>query len=175
MHSLELLLGEDAEAAVRADWERLAEAGLPSSGRHRSPSNRPHITLVAAPSLAPETVPGIDERVAAAAGFVDLPLASAGVLLFGPGRGGYVVVRQVVTTPELLELHRRVCAAVGAVPGQARTSFPGAWTPHVTLARRMRPEQVATALDVLAPHPEPLRAVALRRWDADARTVVHLA
>ena len=107
MHSLELLLGEDAEAAVRADWDRLAEAGLPSSGRHRSESNRPHITLVAAPSLAPETVPGVDERVAAAAGFVDLPLTSAGVLLFGPGRGGYVVVRQVVTTPELLELHRR--------------------------------------------------------------------
>ncbi|MFC6258457.1 2'-5' RNA ligase family protein, partial [Kocuria oceani] len=81
MHSLELLLGEDAEASVRADWDRLIEAGLPSSGRHRSPSNRPHITVVAAPSLAPETVPGIDERVAAAAGFVDLPLASAGVLL----------------------------------------------------------------------------------------------
>ena len=118
--SVELLLGEDSEAAVRADWDRLAEAGLPSSGRHRSASNRPHITLVAAPSLAPATVPGIDERVAAAAGFVDLPLASAGVLLFGPGRGGYVVVRQVVTTPELLELHRRVCDAVGPVPRQAR-------------------------------------------------------
>ncbi|MEX5302003.1 2'-5' RNA ligase family protein [Kocuria sabuli] len=175
MHSLELLLGEDAEASVRADWDRLIEAGLPSSGRHRSPSNRPHITVMAAPSLAPETVPGIDERVAAAAGFVDLPLASAGVLLFGPGRGGYVVVRQVVTTPELLELHRRVWDAVGPVPGQPRTSFPGAWTPHVTLARRMHPDQVAAALDVLEPHPAPLRAVSLRRWDSDARTVVRLA
>jgi 2'-5' RNA ligase len=175
MHSLELLLGEAAEASVRADWERLVEAGLPSSGRHRSDTNRPHITLVAAPSLAPETVPGIDARVAAAAGFVDLPLASAGVLLFGPGRGGYVLVRQVVTTPELLDLHRRVCTAVGTVPGQVRTSHPGAWTPHVTLARRMRPEQVAAALAVLEPHPAPLRAVAVRRWDADTRTVVRLA
>lgn len=175
MHSLELLLGDGAEAAVRADWERLAEAGLPSSGRHGSESNRPHITLLAAPSLAPEVVPDIDARVAAAAGFVDLPVVSAGLLLFGPGRGGYVVVRQVVTTPELLELHRRVCAAVGPVPGQSRTSIPGAWTPHVTLARRMRPEQLPAALEVLEPHPGPLRAVALRRWDADARTVVRLA
>ena len=41
---------------------------------------------MAALSLAPETVPGIDERVAAAAGFVDLPLISAGVLqVAGPG------------------------------------------------------------------------------------------
>ena len=36
-------------------------------------------------------------------------------------------------------------------------------------------DRLAAALDVLAPHPEPLRAVALRRWDADARTVVQLA
>lgn len=175
MHSLELLLDDGAETAVRADWERLAEAGLPSSGRHGAESNRPHITLLAAPSLAPEVVPDIDARVAAAAGSVDLPVVSAGLLLFGPGRGGYVVVRQVVTTPELLELHRRVCAVVGPVPGQSRTSFPGAWTPHITLARRMRPEQLPAALEVLEPHPEPLRAVALRRWDADARTVVRLA
>ncbi|ALU38825.1 hypothetical protein AS188_02630 [Kocuria flava] len=175
MHSLELLLDEAGDAAVRADWDRLTAAGLPSSGRHGSPSNAPHITLVAAPSLAPEAVPGVDDRVAAAAGFVDLPLVSAGVLLFGPRRGGYVLVRQLVTTPELLELHRRVCTAVHPVPGQVRTSVPGAWTPHVTLARRLSPAQVAEALAVLAPPPEPLRAVGLRRWDSDARTTVRLA
>lgn len=175
MHSLELLFDDAAEASVRADWDRLTEAGLPSSGRHRSVSNLPHITLVAAPSLAPATVAGVDDRVAAAAGFVDLPLVSAGVLLFGPRRGTYVLVRQVVTTPELFELHRRVCAAVGPVPGQVRTSVPGAWTPHVTLARRMTAEQVAAALQVLEPPLEPLRAVGLRRWDSDARTVVQLA
>lgn len=175
MHSLELLLDDAAEASVRADWDRLVEARLPSSGRHRSPSNRPHVTLVAAPSLAPETVPGIDERLAAALGTIRLPLVSAGVLLFGPRRSTYVLVRQVIATPELLELHRAVCAAVAPVPGQVRTSFPGAWTPHITLARRMTAEQVAAALPLLEPPPEPLHAVGLRRWDADARTVVQVA
>jgi len=174
VHSLELLFDDAAEASVRADWERLIEAGLPSSGRHRSASNAPHVTLVAAPALDPGTVPGIDERVPAAAGPVDLPLVSAGVLLFGPNRGTYVLVRQVVATPELLELHRRVCAAVQPVPGQMRTSRPGAWTPHVTLARRLSAEQVAAALQVIEPPPEPLRAVGLRRWDSDAREVVRL-
>jgi 2'-5' RNA ligase len=175
VHSLELLLDDDADASVRADWDRLVEAGLPSSGRHRSPSNAPHITLVAAPALDPATVPGIDDRVAGAAGFVDLPLVSAGVLLFGPRRGTYVLVRQVILTPELLELHRRVCAAAGPAPGQIRTSLPGSWTPHITLARRLSAQQVAAALQVIQPPPEPLRAVGLRRWDSDTRTVVRLA
>ena len=45
MFSVEILLDPVSEAAVRAQWMRLVEAGLPSAGRQTAPSNRPHITL----------------------------------------------------------------------------------------------------------------------------------
>ena len=45
--SVELLLDEGLDALVRSDWDALAVAGLPSQGRHRSASNRPHVTLAA--------------------------------------------------------------------------------------------------------------------------------
>jgi hypothetical protein len=44
-HSIELLFDDATEAAVRRDWTALAQAGLPSQGQHRSPTNRPHVTL----------------------------------------------------------------------------------------------------------------------------------
>jgi hypothetical protein len=48
---VELLLDEAAELAVREAWRRLADAGLPSQARHRSPTNSPHLTLAACPEL----------------------------------------------------------------------------------------------------------------------------
>ena len=47
-HSLEVLLDDHGEAAVRSIWQALEDAGLPSQVRVKSPTNRPHVTLVAA-------------------------------------------------------------------------------------------------------------------------------
>ncbi|MEP6630812.1 MAG: hypothetical protein ABJA89_10095, partial [Lapillicoccus sp.] len=51
VQSVELQLDEAGDALVVGLWHRLVEAGLPSQARHPSPTNRPHITLVAVPAL----------------------------------------------------------------------------------------------------------------------------
>ena len=47
----------------------------------------------------------------------------------------------------------------------------GRWTPHVTLALRLAPEQLGSAVQVLASTPRDLvgRVSGLRRWNGDAR------
>ena len=73
---------------------------------------------------------------------------------------------------ELLRLHSVVHAT--APPGaDAPHTAPGEWTPHVTLARRLRVEDLAVALDVL-PRRHAGRGVALRRWDSASATATPL-
>ncbi|WP_243422237.1 hypothetical protein [Micromonospora globispora] len=60
MRTVELLCSPELEEAVRAAWERLAAAGLPSLARNTHPTNRPHLTLAA----VDEFPPGAEERLA---------------------------------------------------------------------------------------------------------------
>ena len=50
LHALELLPDDDGEAAVRADWQALRDAGLPSQLDHAGETNTPHVTVVAVPA-----------------------------------------------------------------------------------------------------------------------------
>ncbi|PKW27331.1 2'-5' RNA ligase family protein [Phycicoccus duodecadis] len=175
MHHVELLLDERGDAAVRDAWRRLDDAGLPSQARHRSASNRPHVTLTMSPGW-----PGAEGLAALAAALRTLPLP----VLLGPplvfGRRRFVLARSVVVTDELLALHRAVTALVR--PPAADHLEPGRWTPHVTLGRRLDAAQVGAALAVLAgdDEGEPARTagttdpaevalVAARHWDSEAR------
>jgi 2'-5' RNA ligase len=162
--SIELLLDPETESRVRADWERLAEAGLPSLASHRSPSNRPHVTLLVRPDLEPVAFTD-------AAGMLPVPVVLASPIMFRHGESG-VLAWGVEPTEELLHLHRVVhtTAPQGA---DAPHTTPGQWTPHVTLARRMRVEHLPVALGVLrGPHAG--RGVALRRWDSASAIVTPL-
>ncbi len=163
--SVELTLDLDADAAVRSQWARLADAGLPTEQRSRpSPSHRPHVTLMAADTLPAEA----DDQLPALVAGLDLELRLAGVLLFGPRRGSYVLARQVVVSAPLLALQAAVAALCGADP---KGHFgPGRWTPHVTVARRVPREQVEDVLATLGGLPE-VEAVSrgCRRWDSERR------
>lgn len=78
---------------------------------------------------------------------LQLQLQLGGLMIFGPRRGRAVLVRQVVPTIALLELQAKVAEICRA---EARGQFaPGRWTPHVTLARRMPPDQLPEAIAVL--------------------------
>ncbi|MCS5722843.1 2'-5' RNA ligase family protein [Herbiconiux sp. CPCC 203407] len=181
--SLELLLDPVTEMRVMAEWEALAGAGLSSLAAHTAASNRPHITLLVRSGL---TSPAPEALAAAIA--LPLPVELGAPLLFGAG-DRRVLVRSVVPSPALLHLHSVVHDLAG--PGDdAPHTRPAQWTPHVTLARRLRLDTLPQALRLLDDTAERAAdagavassgaadsgssATALRRWDAASATVTHL-
>jgi 2'-5' RNA ligase len=173
VHSLELLLDPASDEAVRDEWRVLSAAGLPSQGDHAGTSNAPHVTLVARPGLDPAA----DPRLLPLSAALPLPAELGGLLLFGAPPRGLVLVRPVVVTGELLDLHARVHESLGGA-GDVPHTTPGRWTPHVTLASRLTPDQVARAVAALAdadaPSTRPVVLSQLRRWDPSTGTIVPL-
>ncbi|WP_314650489.1 2'-5' RNA ligase family protein [uncultured Microbacterium sp.] len=163
--SIELLLDPAAEAAVRAEWEALAGRGMSSLARHTSPTNRPHLTLLARVDLG-DLAPDALEPVA------PVPLTLGAPVLFGAG-DRRVLARSVVATPELLALHASAHRAAGAGADAPHTA-PGEWTPHVTLARRLRLADLEAALDLVGGDIA-AEGVGVRRWDPVTATVTMLA
>jgi 2'-5' RNA ligase len=158
--SVELLLDPGTDRSVREQWQRLAEAGLPSQAQHKGLSNRPHITVAAAARMAEQNEPALRRAVAA------LPVSVRLGALACFGRNRFVLVRLVVASSALLQLHQRVISVVGADP--TGHFAPGRWSPHVTLGHRLDAEQVGAALQVLdGVHEQDAQAVQCRRWDGE--------
>ncbi|MDF2991682.1 MAG: hypothetical protein K0S37_2196 [Microbacterium sp.] len=163
--SLELTFDEASDGAVRQEWEALRLAGLPSQADHTGASNRPHVTLLVRSSL--EQLDGAsweDE--------LPLPLTLGAPILFGTRRTR-VLARSIVPSAALLQLHAAVHERAGS-PDHGDHTAPGAWTPHVTLARRIPLDRVGEALEAVADvggGDLAVRAVQLRRWDAAERRV----
>jgi 2'-5' RNA ligase len=169
MMSVELLLDGGSDAAVRAQWEALLQADLPSQARHPGASNAPHITLLAAESIDTD---GLDAVAAA----LPLTVTLGGWVVFGAAPRGLVLARLVAPSAELLVVHRLVHGLARNVEAPSSTSVPGAWSPHVTLASRLTPEQLASAVTVLG-YAEPITAttVAARHWNGTTKTVTGLS
>lgn len=159
LHSLELLPDDAGLDAVRRDWRALRDAGLPSQLDHRGSTNTPHLTLVAAPALAPRD----EERAAAlVAPLLPVEVRAAGIALLG---GARVSLVRIVDVPDSLAR-----AVLDLRADVADVAHPG-WLPHVTLARRVRRADLATALELLGHEDVTLRLTGLRRWDPDAGVV----
>lgn len=161
--TIELLLDAVAEDAVRAEWDALAALGVSSLAGHTSPSNRPHITVLARVDLPP-----LDDGVLD--GIPSFPLTLGAPLLFGAGERR-VLARSIVPTAELLDLHARVHSLAG--PGED-APHTAQWTPHVTLARRLRVADLAAALEVVGGDIHG-RVTGLRHWDPAVSTVTTVA
>jgi 2'-5' RNA ligase len=164
--SVELMLDDMTEAAIRGQWDRLGDAGLPTARRSEpSPHHAPHITLWAGDRLGPET----DAQLPFLFANLDLQLVIGSLMLFGPQRSGYILVRQVLISATLAELQRQVVQVCG---GDGYGQFgDGRWSPHVTLARRVGVDQVGPALRALADGPAELSATVrrARRWDGNRK------
>jgi 2'-5' RNA ligase len=192
VHSIELLLDDVADARVRAQWAALSDAGLPSQADHASGSNAPHVTLLARRRIDEATDPALTDLFD---GALPSRVELGAPLVFGRGRG-HVLVRSIVATRDLLDLHAAVHAIVGGDDDVPHSS-PGRWVPHVTLASKLDVGGVGRALGVLddfedeeahettedaagrvpgqdtARGPE-TRLVGGRRWDPSRRTIIVL-
>lgn len=169
--SVELLFDAAGEEAMRREWAMLEAAGLSSMGAHRSPSNRPHVTLLAVPGLpVPELPSGPLEPALAPA----LPLAlRLGPPALLPGDGERrVLARAVERTEELLALRAAVLHASGTPVEGAHDA--SAWLPHVTLAKRLRATELPRALALLG-GPIEATAIGLRHWDPESGRVTTVA
>ncbi|MFH5230919.1 2'-5' RNA ligase family protein [Antrihabitans spumae] len=165
VQSVELLLDEDAEAAVIAQWQLLVDAGLPAQGGH----HRPHVTA----AVASELWPSVEQRLERELDFIPIPVRVGAIVLFrarvskGPGA---VLVRLVVPSAPLLALHRRIHDIVAECPGTQANLAPDEWTPHVTLARRLPRDRLGSAVATVLDEPDITGYVAgIRRWDSDNR------
>jgi 2'-5' RNA ligase len=172
--SVEVLLDDELDAAVRREWVALAAAGLPSQARHTGDTNRPHVTLCVASSVLPYIETALK---AALTGRLPLTTRLGGLLCFAARDGRQVLARAVVPSPELLALQATCAGLFDGLPGTSPLLQPGAWTPHVTLARNLPTEEVSAAIAALGRIEErgritelTGRAVAVRRWDSDTRT-----
>lgn len=179
--SLELLFDDATEARIRGEWATLQALGVSSMGAHTSNSNRPHLSLLVRSSLphssSSEAEPSLLDldAVRDAAGRLPMPLTLGGPQLFRHG-DRTVLARSVVPSVSLLEFHTELHRLAGSeeVAVDLPHTTPGSWTPHVTLAKRLKLadlERAIAALDL-----EPLHALAteLRLWDARTATVERL-
>jgi hypothetical protein len=159
LHSLELLPDADGSAAVRRDWQALRDAGLPSQLDHPSPTNEPHLTVVAAPWLPTDA---IDVATVRLGGLMPVRGRATGLLLLG---GEQLTVARAFDLDD--DVVRRVLAVRVQVPDRRHVG----WIPHVTLARRLDRSDAQRAVDVLGYADVELTFTELRRWDPDTRSV----
>ena len=166
VHSVELLFDRDADAAIRRIWDDLTEAGVRSQAAHRAPSNRPHVTLTVAETMDES----VDDALRPLLRRLPLGCTIGAPMLFG--RKDFTLVRLIVPSVELLSLHAEVqSTCVPHMPaGPLPHSEPGQWTPHVTLARRVPPDHLKSALTLKSVgHQLSAAVVGLRHWDGNAK------
>ncbi len=168
--SVEVIPDAATEAVVVEQWHRLIEAGLPSAGRHSSPSNRPHVTIAVRERLDPGTVETLRDAPGAS---LPLDLRLGGAVVFAAGER-FVLARPVVVSRALLDLHAECVGVVGPPPPEYAVTAVDRWTPHVTLARRMTADQVGRALAVVGAEPVDGAIEGLRVWDSEARELTTL-
>lgn len=174
VQSVELLADGATDDWIWTQWRALEAAGLPSQVRHGSLTNWPHVTLAVADEIPPAVDRGLAAEVATA---LPLPMRVGGVIWF-PGRR-HVVARAVIASAELLDLHAAVSHLLEGLEGRGARMAPRAWTPHITLARGVRTEQLPDVMAALAgvegvaEEREGTFAVC-RRWDSDAKVTWEL-
>ena len=174
VQSVELLADTATDDWIWNQWRALEAAGLPSQVKHGSLTNWPHITL----AVADEIPTDVDEALSAVVAR-SLPMAMrVGGVIWFPGRR-HVVARAIVASEALLTVHSGVTDCLTDLPGQGARMAPGAWTPHITLARGIRTEQLPLVVATLAgvdgvADERAGTFTACRRWDSDAKVTWEL-
>ncbi len=163
LHSLELVADPAGEAAIRADWQALRDAGLRSMLDHVGATNTPHVTMIALPSISSFVE---EHAVDLLGGLLPVNVVTSGVAVLG---GSAVTLVRTVDVAD--EITRAVLDLRAATVGH---QHPG-WLPHLTLARRLPRTDLPRALDAIGHNSVEVSLTVLRRWDpelCEVRTLV---
>jgi 2'-5' RNA ligase len=166
VHSVELLFDDETDAAMRRVWDDLTQVGVRSLASSTSPTNRPHVTL----TVAEHMDDAVNDALRPLLEKLPLPCTIGAPMLFG--RGPFTLVRLLIPSTDLLALQEAVHdVCLPHMPsGPLPHADPGQWTPHVTMARRVRAENLADALSAQRLSRDRRGAVvAIRHWDGNNR------
>ncbi|MFI7576656.1 2'-5' RNA ligase family protein [Micromonospora sp. NPDC049497] len=168
MRTVELVCSPALEAAVRAAWERLAAAGLPSLAGNTHPTNRPHLTLAAVDDFPP----GAAARLGALfAEVLPLPVKLVDLQVLN---GSAPLVWSIRPDPSLTALHAAVWEVLRDADGHHPWHSPGRWRPHISLALRFRNADAALARAVVGADGPAGSFVAGRTYHSVDRSVTPL-
>ena len=161
VQSVEALLDSGSDGQVRAEWDALAAAGLPSQASQLGVSAAPHVTL----SVAASVPDFVENRLRAVVkGHLPVHVRLGPLVVMGSRR--FVLARLLVPGAQLLALQTAIAEAMVAAPDVPDQVRPGRWTPHVTLARGLGSRQVGDALAVLGrTRPIDGQIESVRRWN----------
>ncbi len=141
---IELLFNPEAEDAIRDLWQRIADAGYPSS--QDADGYRPHLTLAVSDAPAFDVNACRAHLADVVRSWRPFPILLNHLGLFRTIEN--VVFLGVAPSQALLGLHRATFGLCQRVATAWRAYYaPNHWTPHVTLAFDLTPEQ---ALGILA-------------------------
>jgi hypothetical protein len=166
VHSVELLFDDDTDAAMRRIWDDLSDAGVRSLAASTSPSSRPLVTL----AVAEHMDDAVNDALRPLLRLLPLRCTIGAPMVFG--NGPFTLVRLLIPSVELLALQAEVHAVClpHMSPGPLPHADPGQWTPHLTMARRVRSDKLATALSLRRmARDRKGTAVAIRHWDGNNR------
>ncbi|HJP75966.1 MAG TPA: 2'-5' RNA ligase family protein [Pseudonocardiaceae bacterium] len=163
--ALEFFFDGEADAAVRALWQRLDEAGVPSLATRSHRRHRPHVTFAIASSIPVRT----RKDLAGELRLLSLPTLWLYTLGTFPTQENALFLG-AVTDAEVLAVHSAVHDVLaGKVRDPWAYYLPGAWVPHCALAQDLDGAQLAAGF--AAVHPiEPIRARIAEVGVTDTRT-----
>jgi 2'-5' RNA ligase len=163
--ALELSFDTDADRAVRALWDRLERAGVPSMATRTHRRHRPHVSLAVAGAIPAAA----REALRADLGRLSIPRLWLYTLGAFSGTDNVLILSAVVDT-ELLAVHSAVHDVLaGRVRGPWAYYLPGSWVPHCGLAQGIEPVQVAAGFAALYPV-QPIRATVTEVAVVDTHT-----
>ena len=152
---IELLFDPEGEAAIREVWQRIADAGYPSSQDARG--YRPHLTLAVSDATEFDVAGCHPQLLDFARRWRPFPILLNHLGLFQTIDN--VVFLGVVPSNNLLALHRasfELCQRLDR--GWRGYYAPDKWTPHVTLSFNLTPEQALGILTLAWDMPLPIHA-----------------
>ena len=142
-----LLFDRPSERAVRALWDRLEQAGVPTLRSHTHGRHVPHLSYAV---LRTWDLAAVSAAVAGLGAVAPVELTFDGVGLFRRGRAWLLAA----ATAEFLTRQERLVDAVTATGAELHKHYrPGRWLPHCSVAPRtplaQLPVLVAAIYDVL--------------------------